>query len=269
MPIGRLHGIGPPRMRKPSGLGVEPLCISDRQRLRQIRDWFGPTMVIHAAGVCDLDVCEERPGWARRINAEGTCAIADTFSRSSHIIYLSTDLVFSGNNPPETGYAEHHLPDPVSVAGESFLKGEQSVRSADQWSIIRLGLPVGKSVTGDKGGLDWIEGRLKRNLPVTLFTDEYRSIISCRDVARCVLEYAASGISGLFHLGGNTTVSLFGLGSMIIRGGGYTPGLLNGITRHEERNGPPRIGNVTLNSSKITPLLSEPPGAWGYSLVTG
>lgn len=262
IPSGNLYGIGPPRMKNPSGENIARLCITDRARLEQIRKTFNPTLVIHAAGVCDLDVCEDRPLWAHRINVDGSSAVAATFSSTARICYLSTDLVFSGNNPPRGGYAEHHLPDPVSVAGKTFLGGEQAVMSTDRWSIVRLGLPIGASVNGDKGGLDWIAGRFRRNLPVTLFTDEYRSIISCEDLAQSVVAFTAARHKGLFHLGGCRMVSLHELGRMIIENGGYSPSLLKGITRSQERGGPPRIGNVALDSGKIAGVLNQVPGTW-------
>jgi hypothetical protein len=38
------------------------------------------------------------------------------------------------------------------------------------------------------------------------------------------------------------------VGAFVIRRGGYDAALLRGILRREERNGPPRIGDVSLNS---------------------
>lgn len=261
IPPGHLFGIGPPKMKTPSGTNVAPICIADAAQLRQVRDAFNPTLVVHAAGVCDLDVCEERPLWAHQINVDGCRTVVDTFGQHSRICFLSTDLVFSGENPPDGGYAEQHAADPVSIAGKTFRQGEQAIAAAPHWSILRLGLPVGSSLNGDKGGLDWVAGRFRKKLPVTLFTDEYRSMLSCSDLARCVVEFIGTTTEGLYHLGGPAAVSLHELGAMIIRSGGYSPALLKGITRAQEVDGPPRIGNVALNSSNVAPLLSRMPDA--------
>lgn len=266
LPFERLFGCGPPGMRLPRpGPQVAALCITDKRRLEQIRQSFKPSIVIHAAGVCDLDVCEERPQWADHINRIGSTTVADIFGETAYILYLSTDLVFSGNGPPAKGYNEKHPPDPVSVAGSTFHAGEQAFTECTDSAVIRLGLPMGRSVTGTKGGLDWIEGRLRKSRPVTLFHDEYRSVISCDDLARCVLEFLPFRRTGLYHLGGPEAVSLHGLGQRILQGGGYLPELLKGIVRNEEKNGPPRIGNVMLDSEKIGALLSSPPAGWRYA----
>lgn len=267
LPGDRLVGIGPPGMRMPTGDAVVQCCVADMQRLAEIKKRFAPTLVIHAAGVCDLDVCEERPRWADLINRQGTAVLAELFSDAARFVYLSTDLVFSGNAPPAGGYAEHHQPDPVSVAGKTFLAGERELLTrSPACTIIRLGLPMGASVTHDKGGLDWIEGRFRKNRRVTLFSDEFRSVLSTKDAARCVVECIAGELRGVFHLGGPESLSLHQLGSMIIAGGGYRQDLLDGILRCEEKNGPPRIGDVTLNSGKIARHLSRPPSGWRYGM---
>lgn len=265
MPLENVWGIGPPGMKKPKGDGVTAGCITDRVMLDEVKKTFNPTIVIHAAGVCDLDVCEARPQWAEQINRQGTRLVAEVFGEEAKVVFLSTDLVFSGNEPPFGGYCEAHVPDPVSVAGKTFREAEKELESAVAESvIIRLGLPMGSSVTGDKGGLDWIEGRFRKNRPVTLFRDEYRSVLSTSDVARCVVECLQHNLSGCFHLGGPEKRSLHQLGEMILTGGGYRRSLLKVISRKEEQNGPPRIGDVSLNSGKIAAYLSFSPKGWCY-----
>lgn len=265
MPNGHLFGIGPPRMRKPNGPQVAAFCVADLQQLTLVKKTFRPTIVIHAAGVCDLDVCEERPHWADRLNREGTARVADVFGDESTLFFLSTDLVFSGNMSPAGGYTELHEPDPLSIAGKTFLAGERELISrAFSWAVIRLGLPVGSSVTGDKGGLDWIESRFKKGRPVTLFSDEYRSVIPCSEITRCVLECIVAKVRGVYHLGGPDAVSLHGLGKKIVAGGNYDPQLLFSILRSQEVNGPPRMGNVSLNSKKIVKYLTVAPCGWHY-----
>jgi dTDP-4-dehydrorhamnose reductase len=251
LPPENLLGIRPPKMRVPEGENVFSLCVSDRAGMEEIRDRFSPTHVVHCAGVCDLDVCEERPEWARTINTVGTEVIADIFGKSCYLLYMSTDLVFSGNNPPEGGYREDDPLDPLSVAGKTFADAEAALDGCSRCCIIRLGLPIGPSITGDKGAVDFVEGRFKRNLRMTLFHDEIRSCISCEAIADVSLALLEREATGLFHLGGDTPSSLYEVGRSIIERGGYAPELLNAISRHEEKNGPPRIGKVALNSSRI------------------
>ena len=252
-----LFGIRPPKMRVPENRNVTSCCITDAESLTAIKKEFQPTHIIHAAGVCDLDVCEERPHWARKLNVEGAQTIARLFGDSCPILFLSTDLVFSGNNPPEGGYGEHHCPDPVSIAGKTFAEAELVIAQCQHFCIVRLGLPLGDSITGTKGGIDWVKSRFRKNLPVTLFNDEIRSCVPCDDIGKMVWKMFSLGARGVFHFGGIQPMSLFKMGQMVLSQGPYPSSLLTGISRFEEKNGPPRIGNVAFNTSKIGRLLGD------------
>jgi dTDP-4-dehydrorhamnose reductase len=241
-------------MRLP--VNTDPLCITDRNGLAKIKSSFQPTHVVHCAGVCDLDVCEERPQWAESMNTEGARAVSEIFGDSLHIIYLSADLVFSGNTIPACGYSETDIPEPVSVAGKTILAAEHVIRNNPHHTVIRLGLPIGKSVDGTKGAVDFIDYRLSRSRPITLFHDEFRSCIACEDIAVVIEKCIRQNIEGLYHLGGPRRHSLHEIGKWVLEKGKYESSCLKTISRKEEIGGPPRMGDVSLDSSKITELLN-------------
>ena len=250
-----LYGLRPPNSNVPDAENVSSFCITEREKLEKIRDEFKPTHVIHCAGVCDLDVCEERPEWAHSLNVKGTRAVADVFGNDIPILYMSTDLVFSGYNSPTGGYTEDDEPNPINVVGKTFASAEAYIQKCKDHCIVRLGLPLGDSIDGKKGAIDWIESRFRRNLPVTLFYDEYRSCVDCEEVVRMAIAALTLGLRGIFHLGGDRRWSLYDIGKYVLDKGGYAPALLHGIMRHQEENGPPRIGDVSLNSKKLRSFI--------------
>jgi len=258
----RIFGIRPPKVRFPQEKNIVSGCVTDTSLFSEIKRTFAPTHVVHAAGVCDLDMCEDDPLKAYAINTEGTRNIVSFFGDTSHIVYVSADLVFSGHRPPAGGYTEEHAPDPISVVGKTYLAAEKEMAKAARGSIVRIGLPMGDSVQGEKGAIDFIEGRFKRKLPMTLFHDEWRSCIHCEELADILVELLLVEERGLFHLGGPKPVSLYEIGQSIIERGAYDHRLLKKLSRHEEENGPPRVGNVHLNSGKIERVLGRKIGEW-------
>ncbi|MBN1568850.1 MAG: sugar nucleotide-binding protein [Acidobacteria bacterium] len=261
---GRLFGIRPPNMKIPKDENVASMCMTDSAGLVRLREEFQPTHVLHAAGVCDLDMCEANPLFAYDINVNGAKNIVSVFSASSYIMYLSADLVFSGDKPSVRGYAETDTPDPVSVVGKTYALAEKEIAKAARNSIIRIGLPMGDSIQGEKGAIDFIEGRLKRGLPMSLFHDEYRSCIHCEDLADAVVSLFSIEAEGLYHVGGPKPVSLYEIGERILRRGNYRRDALRKWSRVDDVNGPPRIGNVHLNSQKAERLLGRPFKHWNY-----
>jgi len=256
LPPERLFGVCPPKTKSSTPRHVGPLCITDKAALERLRDRVRPDVVIHAAGVCDLDLCEERPAWAQALNVEGAANIAEVF-RESRIVHISTDLVFSGETAPEKGYAETDPTDPVSVVGRTFVLAERQISAVPGHTIVRLALPLGDSFDGTKGALDWIRGRLRRGRPATLFYDEYRSCIDCEELARVVEALLSTRSFGLYHLGGPVPISLYDVGLRVLAEGGYERHLLRRSSRFEEIDGPPRVGNVSLDSSRIEGLIGS------------
>jgi len=255
-----LYGLRPPNSNVPDARNVSSFCITEREKLEKIRDEFKPTHVIHCAGVCDREVCEERPEWAHSLNVQGTRAVADVFGNDIPILYMSTDLVFSGYNSPAGGYTEDDEPNPINVVGKTFASAEAYIQKCKDHCIVRLGLPLGDSIDGKKGAIDWIESRFRRNLPVTLFYDEYRSCVDCEEIVRMAIAILTLGLRGIFHLGGDKRWSLYDIGKYVLDRGGYAPALLHGIMRHQEENGPPRIGDVSLNSKKLRSFIKVKEG---------
>jgi hypothetical protein len=43
----------------------------------------------------------------------------------------------------------------------------------------------------------------------------------------------------------------------VLERGSYDPSLFRGMLRHEEKGGPPRIGDVSLNSAKLNQALNH------------
>ena len=125
LPEASLYGLRPPKSNTPEGGNVASFCITEREELEKIKDEFKPTHVIHCAGVCDLDVCEERPEWAHLLNVNGTRAVVDAFGNDMPVLYMSTDLVFSGFNTPAGGYTEDDKPNPINVVGETFAMAQR------------------------------------------------------------------------------------------------------------------------------------------------
>jgi dTDP-4-dehydrorhamnose reductase len=264
LPAGRLFGIRPPGVTIPDEVNVASLCMTDRPGFERFKNEFNPTHILHAAGVCDLDACEAKPDFAHNINVNGARAIVSVFSESCYIMYLSADLVYSGNNESACGYSETDAPDPVSVVGKTYMLAEREILKARRRAVVRIGLPMGGSIQGTKGAIDFIEGRLKRGLPMSLFHDEYRSCIPCEDLANAVVEMFAIQVEGVFHVGGPRAVSLYEIGERILERGNYRREALLKWSRRDDVNGPPRIGNVHLNSAKAEQLLGRAFRAWEY-----
>ncbi|MFH1479137.1 MAG: sugar nucleotide-binding protein [Candidatus Omnitrophota bacterium] len=233
--------------------GDKNVFSNNMEKLSAVEEIFNkvqPKAIVHAGGVCDLDRCEREPDFAHEVNVIGAQNIVN-LSKDIYLLYISTDLVFSGNTPLDNRYSESSRCDPVSVIGRTFVKAEKAVLDHDTSGIIRLGLPIGPSVSGTKGPIDFIAKRLSTKRKMTLFHDEVRSLITTEDLAHGVLNFFEKKGKGVFHYGGPKEYSLYDIGSHLVKTRGYKKEYLIRSSRFDEVNGPPRIGRVILDSKKF------------------
>jgi dTDP-4-dehydrorhamnose reductase len=127
-------------------------------------------------------------------------------------------------------------------------------------TVLRISLPMGVSFNGHAGAIDWIQSRFKKGKPATLYYDEIRtpSYADCLNPLFAAM-LARRDLVGLFHAGGPRRLSLYQIAQIVNRVGGYDPTLLHGCMRKEAGPIPPRAGDVTLDSSKLTRALGYDP----------
>jgi len=188
--------------RMPAGV-TRRIQLNDREAVRDLFAREQPALVIHCAGICDVDRCETSPEFAASVNVEGARNLVDLAPAHTRIVYCSSDHVFSGDTGP---YDEASAPDPGSVYGRTRVRAEQLVLARDNTLVVRAGLFVGPSANGRVGHLDWLRYRHARRLPMTVVADEARSAVWAHDGAQRIAELARSTITGIRHIAATRVV---------------------------------------------------------------
>jgi dTDP-4-dehydrorhamnose reductase len=256
---GQVIGIRQEDNTRIGGPAVVPCSAEDREGIARLFARYRFAAVLDCAGNCALKACELNPALAWTINVEGARnLLAQTVPRGIRLVHLSVDLVFSGDRPG--GYTEESPTDPVTVYGKTMAAAEQLILEADPAAcVLRISLPMGVSLNGHAGAIDWITSRFKKSRPATLYLDEIRTP-TYTDCMNALYEVMLGGpFRGIYHAGGPRRLSLYQIAQVINRVGGYDPGLLHGIPRREAGPIPPRAGNVCMDSSKLLQALGYDP----------
>ena len=209
--------------------------------------------------------CEMNPVLAYRVNVQAALNILEVISSHDiRLIHLSTDLVFPGKS--EGLYTEDDPVSPVTMYGKTMAIAEEIIMLKNPAAaIFRISLPMGISVNGHAGAIDWILSRFKKNNPATLYFDEVRSPFYCEDFNEVTELALGNKIRGIYHLGSHRHLSLYQIGQIVNKVGGYAPHLLKGCMRKEAGPMPPRAGNVTMNNNKLVQALGiDPLCKWPY-----
>lgn len=256
---GQIVGIRPVQATELHGTDIVPLDAADVRGLNELFAARRFRSVLNCVGNCALRACELDPAMARLMNVATAAAIVDNATRHGcRLVHLSSDLVFSGNRPG--GYVETDPVDPVTMYGKTMAEAERLIVAADpRAALLRIALPMGPSLSKHAGAIDWISSRFRKGRPATLYFDEVRSCTYVDDLNRVCAEFLVGGQSGIYHVGGPRPMTLYQIGQVVNRVGGFASELLHGCPRQAAGPMPPRAGNVAMNSDKLLAALGRNP----------
>ena len=190
--------------------------LATEEGIRKISESDWDTL-IHTAAWRSPDQCDKDKSGAHRLNAWATDQLAsEAAKRSAKMLYISTDYVFPGTNPP---YNENDSPSPVNYYGETKLEGEKAVLKFCTNSCI-LRIPL---LYGIKGGLaksDLLAGALKtfdsvKSSPIEDSIVRYPTYTG--DVAEAVFFLLEKNASGIFHFSGQDKTSRYKITATIAK----------------------------------------------------
>jgi dTDP-4-dehydrorhamnose reductase len=257
---GRVLGMRQADNPRLAGPGIVACNAEDREGLARLFERHRFASVLDCAGNCALKQCEVVPEIAWRINVDGVRNLLDqTTVWGARLVHLSCDLVFSGKDGCG-GYVESDPTDPVTVYGKTMAAGEKAIAATDPSAcILRISLPMGISLSGHAGAIDWIASRFKKSRHATLYFDEIRTPTYTDCLNALCERLLGNSLRGVYHAGARRRLSLYQIGQIINRVGDYDPDCLMGIPRREAGPIPPRAGNVAMNCDKLVAALGADP----------
>ncbi len=192
-----------------------------RTALNEIR----PDVIIHPAGIPDLDTCEADPAQAFLVNVHGTRHVVDVARElGAAVAYISTDAVFDGKK--QTPYLESDPAMPPTVYGRTKLRAEQMVRALPRHWVFRV------SVLFGPGKTNFIEKGLRRiaaGESYLVAADQVGSATYTLDAARKILEVVEAAHYGLYHLCNSGACSRLDLARCAAEMAGLDPDRVIGV----------------------------------------
>lgn len=213
---------------------------------------FIPDAVVHCAAIADAKKCEESHEIAQAVNVAGTeKLIRHLPNKNATFIYISTDLIFDGNDAP---YDEHVQPEPVSYYGKSKRHAEQVVqKNCKNHVILRPALIYGAGHPSGKGSfLQWMDQALQEQDEVNLFHDEFRTPVYVNDICKAVKALIQKiGHHHIYHIGGPERISRSDFARKLAEIRGHDVGKIKETSLNDFDTGYPRPRDVSLDSTRI------------------
>jgi len=172
------------------------LDVRDAERVRSVIVGAAPDVVVHLAAYTAVDGAESDPEGARAVNEGGTRAVADAATEvGAHLIYVSTDYVFSGDLGRPL--VESDATDPKSVYGATKLAGERACPPSA--SIVRTSWVAGIS---NRTVINLAVESAAANRPLRFVADQIGSPTASADLAAGLVTFIRKQPAGVFHLAG-------------------------------------------------------------------
>jgi dTDP-4-dehydrorhamnose reductase len=167
-----------------------------------------PDVVFNAASITDVDLCEEHPELAMRVNGQAVGIVARACSETgAFLVHISTDYVFDGQ---QGHYTEDDTKVPINVYGKSKLLGEKELQTnISDYLIARTSVLYGWGRTYRPNFATWIISKLGAGERVRVVTGQYSSPTFNTQLARMLLEAAERNLVGTIHMAAATRINRF------------------------------------------------------------
>lgn len=214
------------------------------------------TAVICGA-VTSLQMCEDRAVFARKINVDGTIALAELLSKAdTHLIFLSTNLVFDGRKPH---YNAEETKNPVTEYGKQKATVETYLSSlSPSTAIIRLGkvLPHDFPLF-----MNWYS-QLASNKSITPYADKTIAPISLAFAVKILSWLVADQKPGIFQATACSDITYEEAALYLANALNFSPGLIEPINKlsiiESESCSTPRLFSTLRFSAGLADLASAP-----------
>jgi dTDP-4-dehydrorhamnose reductase len=226
------------------------LDIADLNSVFSAIEQLRPEAVINCAAYTNVDGAEADTQAAYDSNATGVENLATVCkAQDAGFVTISTDYIFDGGN--SDFYTQHDTPKPQSVYAKTKYYGEILARNTYARSIIvRSGWIYGN---GGTNFLSVISRLLKEGKSIKAIADSYGTPTFAGDLARRLREVAELDLPCVFHVtNAGPGTSYLGFAKKVCEIGGFSPSLLEAVSKDELQRPAPRPA-----SSKLACLFSE------------
>src|SRR5438874_5502706 len=161
------------------GFNHAQLDLSDHAQLREKLGTLDVDLVINAAAMTNVDLCETQREEAFRINAEAPRILAEICRhKNARLIHFSTDYVFDGEKGEP--YTEEDDARPISVYGESKREGEKLVLQTQGHLVVRVSWVFGPD---RPSFIDAMIERARENEKIDAVSDKFSTPTYTHDIA--------------------------------------------------------------------------------------
>ena len=241
-------GLAYSRVRE--GLVRVDLC--EREEVEGVVKDFNPHVVVHSAAERRPDVVSKNEKQTRALNVGATELLTQICQqRSMFLLYISTDYVFDGREPP---YSPQAPTNPLNAYGVSKRDGELAVQSYQHSAVLRVPVLYGAVETLAESAVTTLfSAVLDSSKEARMSHYEQRHPTHVQDVAQVCEGICTRKAAGVWHCSGGERLTKYSMACIMAELFGLPSAHLLAVT--EPSGGTPRPYNSQLDCSSTQPLF--------------
>jgi dTDP-4-dehydrorhamnose reductase len=237
--------------------------ITDAESVRAALERIRPEVVVHPAGIPDLDIADADPARAYLVNVDGTRHVVESaHAVRAAVVYISTDAVFDGKNTRP--YVESDRPSPITVYGRTKLDGEVIVQTQPEHWIFRVPVLFGPGKT------NFVEKGLRKVVAGEQYVvagDQEGCATYTLDAAYKIMEVVEARRYGLYHLANQGACTRYELARRAVELAGLDPGKVVGVPADQMGRRAPRLKYALMEMAALKAAGFSLPRPWQEALA--
>jgi len=237
--------------------------ITNAEAVLALLERVRPDLVVHPAGIPDLDICEADPARGFLVNYQGTRNVVEAARRvGAGIAHISTDAVFDGKKLAP--YLETDEPRPLTVYGQTKLQAEQAVKAWAKHWIFRVPVLFGPGKTNfvEKG-----LRKIRSGGEYVVASDQLGCATHTVDAGMKIMEVVERGPCGLYHLSNQGACTRYELARQAAQFAGLDPEKVVGVPDAMLRRRAPRLKYAVMEMGALRQVGFALPRPWQESLA--
>lgn len=215
-----------------------------------------PDAIVHAAGLTNVDACEENPTQAGRLHVH----VSETVARAARatgakLVHISTDHLSDGT---KAFVDEESEPTPLNEYARTKLEAERAVmRICPDALIIRTNF-FGWGTRVKASFSDWVLNGLRQGKTLPLFVDVFITPILINELKAIIEKLLDRGAEGVYNVVGRDRVSKYEFGVRLAKVFGFPVEGLRPVSVRDVALRAPRPRDMSLSSDKVSNLVDKP-----------
>jgi dTDP-4-dehydrorhamnose reductase len=243
------------RQIQPQGGHILYLDYTSEQSLLLQLESIAPCVVIHTAGLTNVEKCEDNPELAFSINVELSSIVAKvTRKLDIPLVHISTDHLFSGLS---SLVSEDEPINPINVYGRTKAQAESAVVDINPNALIIRTNFYAWGTSYRKSFSDHIIQSLRNHQTLHLFYDVHYTPILVENLIQTVHDLVDKKAKGIFHVVSDDKISKYDFGVLIAEKFGLDKSLILKSTLQSQGKFVKRPLDLSLSNQKVRELLGR------------